>query len=76
MCIRDSIHDGATGEVIWALNTVQDFDGVAGDTGRGGSFSGGGPTVANGMIYVNAGYGIYGHMAGNVLLALGPAGED
>jgi hypothetical protein len=28
--------------------------------------------VADGMIYVNSGYGIYNHMPGNLLLAIGP----
>ena len=72
---RLRVHDGETGEVIWALNTLRDFDTVSGETARGGSFSGGGAIVADGMVYVNSGYGIYGHMPGNVLLALGPRDE-
>jgi hypothetical protein len=27
------------------------------------------------MIYINSGYGMYQHMPGNVLLAIGPADE-
>lgn len=73
---RLRVHDGATGELIWELNTLQDFATVSGATARGGSFSGGGAIVARGMIYVNSGYGIYGHMPGNVLLALGPADAE
>jgi polyvinyl alcohol dehydrogenase (cytochrome) len=59
--------------MLWELNTLQDFDTISGEKARGGSFSGPGPIVADGMIYVNSGYGIYNHMPGNVLLAIGPA---
>ena len=66
-------YSGANGEVLWEFNTLQDFETVSGEKARGGSFSGGGATVADGMIYINSGYGIYSHMPGNVLLAFGPA---
>ena len=69
------VHDGETGAVIWELDTLQDFETVSGVMAHGGSFSGGGAIVAGGMVYVNSGYGIYGHMPGNVLLALGPKDE-
>ena len=62
-----------TGEVLWELNTLRDFESISGATARGGSFSGSGPVVAGGMIYVNSGYGIYNHMPGNLLLAIGVA---
>jgi len=71
---RLRIYAADTGEILWELNTLRDFTTVSGGTARGGSFSGGsGPVVADGMIYVNSGYGIYNHMPGNLLLALGPA---
>jgi polyvinyl alcohol dehydrogenase (cytochrome) len=71
---RLRIYAADTGEILWELNTLQYFDTVSGEKARGGSFSGGsGPVVADGMIYVNSGYGIYNHMPGNLLLALGPA---
>ena len=66
------IYSGESGELMWELNTLQNFDTVSGEQAHGGSFSGGGPSVANGMIYVNSGYGIYNHMPGNLLLAIGP----
>jgi polyvinyl alcohol dehydrogenase (cytochrome) len=69
---RLKVYDGDSGAVVWELDTLQEFTTVSGAKASGGSFSGGGPTIANGMIYVNSGYGIYGHMAGNVLLAIGP----
>jgi polyvinyl alcohol dehydrogenase (cytochrome) len=38
----------------------------------GGAIDGGGPTVAGGMIFVYAGYGLYGKRPGNVLAAFAP----
>jgi len=71
---RLRIYAAETGKVLWELDTLRDFPTVSGETAHGGSFSGGpGPVVADGMIYVNSGYGIYNHMPGNLLLALGPA---
>jgi len=70
---RLRIYASDNGESLWELNTVQDFNTVSGEKARGGSFSGGGAIVADGMIYVNSGYGIYNHMPGNLLLAIGPA---
>ena len=70
---RLRIYSAENGEILWELNTLQDFDTVSGEKAHGGSFSGPGPVVADGMIYVNSGYGIYNHMPGNVLLAIGPA---
>lgn len=69
---RLRVHHSGTGEVLWELDTLAQFDTVSGQPASGGSFSGGGALVANGMVYVNSGYGLYGHMPGNLLLALGP----
>jgi polyvinyl alcohol dehydrogenase (cytochrome) len=65
------IHAADTGELLWDLDSVQDFETVSGEVARGGSFSGGGAAIADGMIYINSGYGLYNHMPGNVLLAIG-----
>ena len=70
---RLRIHSSADGKLLWELNTLREFDTVSGEKARGGSFMGGGPMVANGMIYINSGYGMYYHMPGNVLLAIGPS---
>jgi polyvinyl alcohol dehydrogenase (cytochrome) len=69
---RLRIYSGQDGAVLWELNTLKEFETVSGETARGGSFGGGGPVVHDGMIYVNSGYGLYFHMPGNVLLAIGP----
>jgi polyvinyl alcohol dehydrogenase (cytochrome) len=68
---RLRIYNATDGSVLWEFDTNQTFETVSGESAHGGSMSGGGPTVADGMLYVNSGYGIYFHMPGNVLLAFG-----
>ena len=68
---RLRIYDADDGTVLWEYDTRQSIETVSGASAHGGSMSGGGPTVADGMLYVNSGYGIYFHMPGNVLLAFG-----
>ena len=68
---RLRIYAADDGAVLWEFDTNKTFETISGETARGGSMSGGGPTVADGMLYVNSGYGIYFHMPGNVLLAFG-----
>jgi polyvinyl alcohol dehydrogenase (cytochrome) len=68
---RLRIYDAGDGSVLWEYNTLQAVNTVSGESANGGSMSGGGPTIADGMLYVNSGYGIYFHMPGNVLLAFG-----
>ena len=41
----------------------------------GGSLDGPGPVVVGGMLYVNSGYGFFGGMPGNVLLAFSVDGK-
>jgi polyvinyl alcohol dehydrogenase (cytochrome) len=59
------------GKVIWEFATARDFETVNSVPARGGSINGPGPTVVNGMVYFNSGYGAFGQLAGNVLLAFG-----
>ncbi|HVW85182.1 MAG TPA: PQQ-binding-like beta-propeller repeat protein [Bryobacteraceae bacterium] len=61
-------YDMASGKIIWDFDATQSFPTTDGIKANGGSFSSTGPTIANGMVYVNSGYGGQG-MAGNVLLA-------
>jgi polyvinyl alcohol dehydrogenase (cytochrome) len=57
------------GEIIWDFDTNREFPTVNKIPARGGSFSGTGPTVADGVLYVNSGYANTGGLPGNVLLA-------
>jgi polyvinyl alcohol dehydrogenase (cytochrome) len=62
-----STKDGA---VIWEFDTAATpYDGVNGMKAKGGTLDGGGPTIANGILYTNSGYGRLIGQAGNVLLA-------
>jgi polyvinyl alcohol dehydrogenase (cytochrome) len=65
-----SSEDGA---VIWDFDTVREFDTVNRVPARGGALDGPGAVVVGGMVYVNSGYARTGGIAGNVLLAFGPA---
>lgn len=64
-------YDASDGKVIWEFATARDFDTVNGVAARGGSINGPGPTIVAGMLYMTSGYGSFGQMAGNVLLAFG-----
>jgi polyvinyl alcohol dehydrogenase (cytochrome) len=59
------------GSIIWEFNTAREFETVNGVAAKGGSINGPGPTIAGGMVFTNSGYGQFGGMPGNVLLALG-----
>jgi polyvinyl alcohol dehydrogenase (cytochrome) len=64
-----------TGEIIWDFDTMQPFDTVNKVPGKGGSINGGGPAIANGMVFTNSGYGFVGQADGNVLLAFSVDGK-
>ena len=57
------------GEIIWDFDTNRQFPTLNKISAHGGSFSGTGPTVADGMLYVNSGYANTGGLPGNALLA-------
>jgi polyvinyl alcohol dehydrogenase (cytochrome) len=57
------------GKVIWDHDAAQEYKTVNGMPANGGSFDGAGPTVVGGMLYTYSGYGTWGGMPGNVLLA-------
>jgi polyvinyl alcohol dehydrogenase (cytochrome) len=63
-----SVKDGS---IIWQFDTNREFETVNGVQAKGASINGPGPVVANGMLYINSGYGSLGGRAGNVLLAFG-----
>ncbi len=64
-----------TGEVIWDVDTVREYETVNGQKAHGGSLDGPGPTIAGGLLYVNSGYGSFGGTPGNVLLAFSVDGK-
>ncbi len=64
-----------TGELRWDVDTAHEFPTVNGKPARGGSMDAAGPAVVNGMVFVNSGYGQWGGMPGNVLLAFSVDGK-
>ena len=60
-------YDSKTGKIIWSFDAAKAFETVNGIEAAGGSFNATGPTIANGMLYVNSGSSL----PGNVLLAFG-----
>lgn len=64
-------YSATDGKVLWEFATAREFETVNGVKARGGSINGPGATVVGGMVYTNSGYGNFGQMAGNVLLAFG-----
>lgn len=63
------------GKIVWDFDTARDYETVNGVRARGGSMDGAGPAVAGGVLYVNSGYGAWGGMPGNVLLAFSVDGK-
>ena len=63
------------GSILWDFDTMGPYKTVNGVEARGGSMDGGGPAIANGMVFVNSGYVIWGGMPGNVLLAFSVDGK-
>ena len=67
--------DASTGAVLWDFDAARDFATVNGTAAHGGSFDVGGVAAANGMIFVSSGYGLWGGMPGNALLAFSVGGR-
>jgi len=65
----------ADGKVIWEFDTAREFPTVNGIAAKGGSMDGPGPTIAGGMLFVSSGYGNWGGLPGNVLLAFSIDGK-
>jgi polyvinyl alcohol dehydrogenase (cytochrome) len=57
------------GSIIWQFDTTGDYETVNGVPGYGGALDGPAPVIANGLLLVNSGYGMFGQMPGNMLLA-------
>ena len=57
------------GTILWDYDTAQMTQTVNGGRAKGGALDGGGPTVVNGVLYTNSGYGRLVGQPGNLLLA-------
>ena len=65
----------ADGRIVWDVDTAVEYQAVNGVKAKGGSLDGPGPVVVGGTLYVNSGYGMFGEMPGNVLLAFSVDGK-
>lgn len=64
-----------SGAVLWDIDTAHEFDAVNGQAAKGGSLDAAGPAIVDGMVIVNSGYGQWGGMPGNALLAFSVDGK-
>jgi len=62
-------YDAVNGKILWSFDAVREFKTINGIKGNGGAMDGSSPIASDGMLYVNAGYGMFGEIPGNVLLA-------
>ena len=72
---RMQAYSAKSGEILWSYDTTTTIPTLSGLPAHGGTIGGGGPTVQNGIVYVNSGYGLYFHMPGNVLLSFSVDGR-
>ena len=57
------------GELLWQAETAKSFTADNGITGHGGAVDVSGQVVADGWLYVQSGYSMFGQLPGNMLLA-------
>lgn len=67
-------YDAATGGILWDFDTAPAVATINGPATEGGSIDAGGATIANGVLYVNSGYGRWGK-PGRLLLAFSVDGK-
>ena len=61
--------DLSDGTVLWEDNTVRSYNTVNGVEAHGGAIDSPGAQIMDDMLFVQSGYGMFGQMPGNVLLA-------
>lgn len=69
-------YDTRDGKIVWDFDTAaQPYNAVNGKQAKGGTIDAGGATIANGMVYINSGYGRILGMPGNALIAFSVDGK-
>jgi polyvinyl alcohol dehydrogenase (cytochrome) len=68
-------YSSANGAIVWEVDTALPIATVNGGLTKGGALDGGGPTIANGILYTNSGYGKIVGQPGNLLLAFSVDGK-
>jgi polyvinyl alcohol dehydrogenase (cytochrome) len=67
--------DSQSGKLLWEFDAALTFTTLNGTTAQGGSFSGDGPVIANGNVYINSGNGYSGDIPGNIFLVFSVDGK-
>lgn len=65
--------DADSGQTLFQFDTAVDFETVNGVKGYGGSIDSHSIAAGSGMVFVGSGYGSFGQVSGNVLLAFKPS---
>jgi polyvinyl alcohol dehydrogenase (cytochrome) len=69
-------YSASDGRIIWDFDTAAEaYNAVNGKQAKGGTIDAGGATIANGMLYINSGYGVILGFPGNALLAFSVDGK-
>ncbi|MEZ5559029.1 MAG: PQQ-binding-like beta-propeller repeat protein [Pseudomonadales bacterium] len=68
--------DAATGTLAWEYDTLRPFDAVNGEPTHGGAIDNAGVQLADDMLFVQSGYGSFGQLPGNALLAFRVTSHD
>ena len=63
------VFDAATGAVLWGRQTARAMTAVNKIPVHGGAIDNGGVQLADDMLFVSSGYGMFGQMPGNALIA-------
>ncbi len=63
------------GKIIWDFDAARAFPTVNGVAAKGGAFDAAGAVIAGGMVFTGSGYGQWGGLPGNVLLAFSVEGR-
>jgi len=71
---RMRAYDAASGAIVWEVDTSLEVPVVNGPPTAGGALDQSGATIANGVVYVNSGYGRWGK-PGRLLLAFSVDGK-
>lgn len=58
-----------TGKLLFQFDTAKTFETINGVDAKGGAIDNASIVAANGYLFVNSGYGMFGQMPGNVMLA-------
>lgn len=66
------VFDATSGNILFTFDTARAFQTINAVTANGGAIDNASIVAANGLLFVSSGYGMFGQMPGNVLLAFRP----